>query len=86
MIHALGVGYQQLGRERAEVIVDSTAYIVAAAVGLDVGGESIPYFAGWGEDDAVEAVTRFAGVIDELAGRLEGVLADDPAPATPDGA
>jgi len=58
------------------VIVDCTAYIVAASVGLDVGGGSIPYVAGWGEEDSVEAVTRFAGVIDELAGRLEGVLAE----------
>ena len=86
--HALGVSYRDYPRAQAEVIVDCTAYIVAASVGLDVGGESLPYVAGWGEEDSVEAVTRFAAVIDELAGRLEGVLAGDRAPAraTPAGA
>jgi len=86
--HALGVSYRDYPRAQAEVIVDCTAYIVAASVGLDVGGESIPYVAGWGEQDSVEAVTRFAAVIDELASRLESVLADDraPAPAPSDGA
>jgi len=85
--HALGVSYRDYPRAQAAVMVDCTAYIVAASVGLDVGGESIPYVAGWGEQDSVEAVTRFAAVIDELAGRLEGVLAGDraPAPATSTG-
>ena len=78
-IHALGVGYAEYGRERAEVIVDTATYIVAASVGLDVGGESVPYVAGWGETGALEAVTTFASTIDELARRVETVLAFDPA-------
>ncbi|MBA2261876.1 MAG: hypothetical protein H0W03_04295, partial [Solirubrobacterales bacterium] len=78
--HALGVNYQTHGRAHAEVIVDCTTYIVCASVGLDVGGESIPYVAGWGEDDQVGAVTEFAGVIDELARRLEDVLGAHAAP------
>jgi hypothetical protein len=45
LTHALGVGYEQFGRERAEVIVDTVALIVCGSVGLDVGGESIPYVA-----------------------------------------
>lgn len=53
-IHALGVNYAEFGRERAEVIVDTAAYLVCSAVGLDVGGESVPYVAGWGEDGALE--------------------------------
>ena len=57
-IHALGVGYAEYGRERAEVIVDTATYLAAASVGLDVSGESIPYVAGWGETGALEAVTR----------------------------
>ena len=43
LAHALGVGYDQYGREKAEVLVDSVTYVVCSSVGLDVGGESIPY-------------------------------------------
>jgi len=74
-IHALGVGYAEYGRERAEVIVDTATYVAAASVGLDVSGESIPYVAGWGEDGALEAVTSFATTIDELARKVETALA-----------
>lgn len=73
-IHALGVGYAEYGRERAEVIVDTATYVAAASVGLDVSGESIPYVAGWGEDGALEAVTSFATMIDELARKIETAL------------
>lgn len=48
LIHELGVGYAEYGREWAEVIVDTVTYPVAAGVGLDVSGESVPYVAGWG--------------------------------------
>jgi hypothetical protein len=57
------------------VIVDTVALIVCGSVGLDVGGESIPYVAGWGEDGALEAITEFAATIDTLARRLEDALA-----------
>jgi hypothetical protein len=79
LAHALGVGYEQFGRERAEVIVDTVTFIVCGSVGLDVGGESIAYVAGWGEHGALEAVTAFAETIDGLARRLEDALADAPA-------
>ena len=75
-IHALGVGYAEYGRERAEVIVDTATHLAAASVGLDVAGESVPYLAGWGEHGALEAVTQLAKPIDELARRVETVLAD----------
>jgi hypothetical protein len=74
-VHALGVGYAEYGRERAEVIVDTATYLIAASVGLDVSGETIPYIAGWGEDGELEAVTAFANTIDELAKRVETALA-----------
>jgi antirestriction factor ArdC-like protein len=77
LVHALGVNYQTHSRPQAEVIVDTVTFIVCAGVGLDVGGESIPYVAGWGEDGALEAVTEFAGVIDTLAHKLEDVIAVD---------
>jgi hypothetical protein len=80
-IHALGVGYAQYGRERAEVIVDTATYVAAASVGLDLSGESVPYVAGWGEDGALQAVTSFATLIDELARKVETALVLATAPA-----
>lgn len=74
LVHAMGVDYERFGRRKAEVIVDTVTFIVCAGAGLDVGGESIPYVAGWGEDGALEAVSEFAGTIDALARRLEGLL------------
>jgi hypothetical protein len=74
-IHALGVGYAEYGREQAEVIVDTATYLVAASVGLDVSGESVPYVAGWGETGALDALTAFASTIDQLARQVETVLA-----------
>jgi hypothetical protein len=81
-IHALGVGYAEYGRERAEVIVDTATYVAAASVGLDVSGESVPYIAGWGESGALEEVTTFATTIDALARQIETVLAREPAAQT----
>lgn len=72
--HALGIGYAELGRARAEVMVDCVTYIVCGQVGLDVGGESIPYVAGWGEDGALDAIAQDAQTIDEVARRIESVL------------
>ena len=74
LAHALGIGYREYGRAQAEVLVDSVTYIVCASAGLDVAGESVPYVAGWGEEDAVAAVTRFAEVVDEVARRIEAAI------------
>jgi hypothetical protein len=74
LAHALGVGYREYGRHQAEVIVDTVTFIVCAGTGLDVGGESIPYVAGWGENGALDAVTKFAGVIDTIARQLENAI------------
>jgi N-terminal domain of anti-restriction factor ArdC len=49
LAHALGVGYRDYGRQRAEVLVDTVTYVVCGSVGLDVSGSSVPYVAGWGE-------------------------------------
>ena len=72
--HALGIDYERYSRAQAEVIVDTVTYLVAASVGLAVGGETIPYVAGWGEHGALEAVTEFAETIDKLARRIERAL------------
>jgi hypothetical protein len=74
LAHALGVGYEQYGREQAEVLVDCVTYIVCSSVGLDVGGESIPYVAGWGEDGALDAIREYAETIDAIARRIEDAV------------
>jgi hypothetical protein len=79
LAHALGLGYE-LGRERCEVLVDCVTYIVCSSVALDVGGESIPYIAGWGEDGELDAIREYAATIDTIARRIEDVVAPKPEP------
>jgi hypothetical protein len=81
LAHALGVDYQRHGREQAEVLIDCVTYCVLGAAGLDVGGESIPYVAGWGEDGALDAIRDYAQTIDTIARRIEGAI--DPGPEAP---
>jgi hypothetical protein len=78
LAHAHGLGYAQYGREQAEVLVDCVTYCVLGSVGLDIGGESIPYIAGWGEDGALDAIREYAQTIDTIARRIEDAL--EPAP------
>ncbi len=80
LAHAHGLGYAELGRERCEVLVDCVTYCVLGCVGLDVGGESISYVAGWGEDGALDAIREYAATIDTVARRIEDALvpASDP--------
>ena len=49
------------------MLVDCVTYVVCSSVGLDVGGESIPYIAGWGEDGALDAIREYAETIDAIA-------------------
>jgi hypothetical protein len=76
LAHALGVGYGEYGRRRAEVLVDTITYVVCGSVGLDVSGDSVPYIAGWGEDGSLDAVRVYAETIDAIARRIEGALAE----------
>lgn len=83
LAHAQGIGYAEYGREQAEVLVDAVTVICCSTAGLDVGGEVIPYIAGWGEDGALDAIRRYAETIDEIARRIENAIAVDggsPAP------
>ena len=80
--HAHGLGYADLGRERCEVLVDCVTYCVLGSVGLDVGGESIPYVAGWGEDGELDAIREYAQTIDTIARRIEDALAAQATQAT----
>jgi hypothetical protein len=83
LAHAHGVGYDQYTRAQAEVLVDCVTHIVCSSVGLDVGGETIPYIAGWGEDGALNAIREYAQTIVTIARRIEDALeptsADQPA-------
>jgi antirestriction factor ArdC-like protein len=72
--HGHGLGYTEYGRERCEVLVDCVTYCVLGSVGLDVGGESIPYIAGWGEDGALDAIREYAQTIDTIARHIEDAL------------
>jgi hypothetical protein len=81
LAHAHGLGYQQYGRERCEVLVDCVTYCVLGSVGLDVGGETIPYIAGWGEHGALDAIRDYAQTIDTIARRIEAAPSPQPAPA-----
>ncbi len=72
--HALGVGYREYGRPRAEVLVDTVCFVVCASVGLDTSASTVPYVAGWGEDGDLDAVRTFAETIDIVARRIEDAL------------
>jgi hypothetical protein len=80
--HAMGVDYQQYSRAQAEVIVDTVSFVVGSSVHLDLGGETIPYVAGWGETGALEAVTEFAATIDTMARQIEQALDADHSPVS----
>ena len=75
LAHAMGVGYTELGRERAEVMVDCVTYIVCGQLGLDTATESIPYIAGWGQDGALDAIQAYAQTIDDVARRIHDAIA-----------
>jgi hypothetical protein len=69
--HALGVGYSDYGRRRAEVLVDTVTFIVCGAVGPDTSGSSVAYVAGWGETGELHAIRGYAETIDKIARRIE---------------
>jgi hypothetical protein len=82
--HALGIGYHDYGRRRAEVLVDTVTYIVCGSVGLDTSSSSVPYIAGWGEQGELDAIRSYAQTIDKLARRIEDSLTHEPATAVVD--
>jgi antirestriction protein ArdC len=82
--HALGVGYSDYGRRRAEVLVDTVTFIVCGAVGLDTSGSTVPYVAGWGESGELDAIRGYAETIDKIARRIEDSLRSDESRAAAD--
>ena len=56
------------------MLVDTVTFIVCGSVGLDVSGSSVPYVAGWGESDDLDAIRTYAETIDRIARRIEDSL------------
>ena len=54
-----------------ELVVESVAYTVCGALGLDSAGYSIPYLASWAGEGDIDILERTAALIDRLARRIE---------------
>lgn len=80
LAHAHGITYKTYNRPQAEVLVDTVTHIVLSTTGLDTSGETIPYITGWGEEGALDAISKYAQTIDEVASTLETVIAANAAP------
>lgn len=77
LAHAIGeIGYDNHTRARAETLVESITYIVCAGIGLDTSSESVPYVAGWDDED-LTPLREFANDVDRVARRIEAVLHTD---------
>jgi antirestriction protein ArdC len=71
LAHALGdINYCDYPREVAEVIVETTAYIVCRSIGLETDSASVPYLASWAGVEP-RAIRQYAETIDGLASSLE---------------
>ena len=66
----------RLSYRTEEVVVESVAYSVCAGLGLDTSGDSVPYLAGWGGEEATGQIEFYAALIDRLAKRIEDAIPD----------
>ena len=64
----------ELSYAQEELVVESVAYTVTGAAGLDVSGASIPYLTSWSEEAPIEVIEQTAGLIDRLARRIEEAI------------
>jgi hypothetical protein len=71
--HAMGIGYDQHTRARAETLVESITDIVCRGIGLNTGGASVPYARRLGRRGP-RPLREFAGTVDEIARRVEAAL------------
>jgi hypothetical protein len=75
LAHAHGLGYREYGRAHCEVIVEAATAIVLGTLGFDPTSFSVPYIAGWAQDDeGLKALEQFASTIDETARTLEQAI------------
>src|SRR3954471_4021248 len=61
-----------------ELVAETTAYSVCASSGIDPGGFTIPYLAGWSEQTPIATIERTAALIDRLSRRIEDAVAAVP--------
>ena len=57
-------------------MVESVAYTVTSALGLDSSAYSIPYLASWAQRGELDTIERTAALIDSLARRIEDAALD----------
>lgn len=66
-----------LSYAQEELVVESVAYTVCGACGLDVTDAAIPYLASWAEQEELSTIEQTAKLIDRLARRIEEPLLID---------
>jgi antirestriction protein ArdC len=76
LIHALGVGYREFGREVAEILTETAAFVACRSLGLDTAGMAVPYAASWGESGDLDAIRTCAELVDQMARRIEDACGD----------
>lgn len=81
LVHALGeTTYNKLGRARAEVITEVTAYVVCQTIGLETKANSIGYIASFLDQvrqqssDTVKAMKNSCKAIDNVAKMIEDAI------------
>ena len=57
-----------------ELVAETVAYSVCASSGVDPGGFSISYLAGWSERTPIATIERTAALIDRLSRRIEDAV------------
>jgi hypothetical protein len=85
LLHAPEVRPEGLTREMAEVEAESVAYLVTEAHGIDAGGYTVPYVAGWSGGATGVVLASAERVLSTAGAVLDAVapdpVADPPAPA-----
>jgi antirestriction protein ArdC len=79
LAHALvkvdrGDGDPQLSYAAEELVVESVAYSVTAAAGLDTSANTIPYLTSWSQTTPIATIHAHAQLIDRLARRIEDTI------------
>ncbi|MGA2453647.1 MAG: ArdC-like ssDNA-binding domain-containing protein [Solirubrobacteraceae bacterium] len=67
----------ELERAAEELVVESIAYTVCGALGLDASSYSIPYLTCWSADTDIAILEHTAALTDRLARRIETAIIPD---------
>jgi hypothetical protein len=76
LAHALTAARRQAhDRTERETIAEGVAFVVCTALGLDAGGYSFPYIAGYaGQKDGAAIITRLMDTIQKTAAQIIEVI------------